>query len=328
MFTLLLASVAFGQHPTAGNISSLAISNNCIALCDYDGRVRIRMKRNTKGEKSIAVPGGVRYLQWTGDGSRLVLAGPKQISMVTQDGLATGQTLSLLPWKEISALDVACDGTLVAFGSNEGDLVVWNPATGKRRTHKLGNDIQSVAFSADHRLLACGNRSQLDIIDSSSFNTLASVDLNKGSNNYIYSISFISGHEILCSLSDGTVRICDATKVSRNRILIHGKGQCLSSTAFDHGRKIAAITIRGNNRTGLERDQVISCSVSGKQHQVMDLVQQPACLAAFPNDDFFYIAFRNGIIKKVQANRQGVIKLPITASSDVLVRDLTYSVRL
>jgi WD40 repeat protein len=288
-----------GQNGTTGDVSSLAVSRNCIAFCGYDGQIQLRKKEGT-ASKSISVPGGARYVRWTSNGYRLVIAGPEQVSMVTQDGLSAGPILSLLPWKEISALDVAGNGELVTFGSNEGMLAVWNPATGKLRTVKVGSDIQSLAFSPDHSLIACGIRSQLVVIDSHSLKKLQSVNLTRGSTNYIYNISFLSSEKILCGLSDGTVR-CDRINIRRNRILIRGKGECLSSTVFDHGRKIAAVTIRGYNRTGDARDQVIFGSIYSKRRQTMDLDQQPACVAAFPNDNFFYVALRNGVIQKVRA---------------------------
>jgi hypothetical protein len=109
MFTCLLASLAMGQNGTTGDVSSLAVSRNCIAFCGYDGQIQLRKKEGT-ASKSISVPGGARYVRWTSNGYRLVIAGPEQVSMVTQDGLSAGPILSLLPWKEISALDVAGNG--------------------------------------------------------------------------------------------------------------------------------------------------------------------------------------------------------------------------
>ena len=130
---ILLIPWLLVQGSKARDVSSLAISKTKIALCDYDGSVEIRKKEDGKVDKVISMPGGARYVRWTTGGSRLVVAGPKRVATFARDGLSAGRTLSLLPWKEVSALDVAADGSLVAIGTHDGELILWNPAAGTRR---------------------------------------------------------------------------------------------------------------------------------------------------------------------------------------------------
>jgi WD40 repeat protein/DNA-binding SARP family transcriptional activator len=119
----------------------------------------------------------------------------------------------------VNSVTFSPDGRLLAVGTEEGEIRLWQVATGQPAGICRGhaNAIRSVAFSPDGRLLVSGSKDQTvrlwDVRTGQCLNTL------RGHTDWVRSVAFSPTGEILASGSDDqTVRLWDART-----------GQCLNT---------------------------------------------------------------------------------------------------
>jgi len=156
----LLAAAAEGGHGTG---------EDAVRIWDLDGRKPIRRPLHLPlpglaavGDEDL-VP-QVRGLAFTPDGSRLAIAfgapiaaGPAGVKVLD---VRSDETLATLRAHELGSVAFSPDGSLLAGGELDGDVLLWATDGWGRVGAPLasGGDDPSVAFSPDGRTLATSDR--------------------------------------------------------------------------------------------------------------------------------------------------------------------------
>jgi WD40 repeat protein/tRNA A-37 threonylcarbamoyl transferase component Bud32 len=118
-------------------------------------------------DQLVGVLGGGPLLHWSHvncvafskDGKLIASGGVDDCARVWDS--ATGELRHILPTPPFEAIAVAFSpvADLLAVGSGDGYVLLWNPVTGQlRREYKHGWWINSLAFTADGRVLYSGDR--------------------------------------------------------------------------------------------------------------------------------------------------------------------------
>ncbi|MEW5959909.1 MAG: NB-ARC domain-containing protein, partial [Chloroflexota bacterium] len=133
----------------------------------------------------------------------------------------------------VNSVTFSPDGQLLAVGTEEGEIRLWQVATGQRAGLCRGhaNAVQSVAFSPDGRLLASGSKDQTvrlwDAYTGQCLNTLP------GHTDWVRSVAFSPTGEILASGSDDqTVRLWDLRQTGQALHTLPGHTDWVNSVAF------------------------------------------------------------------------------------------------
>ena len=136
------------------------------------------------------------------------------------------------------------DGSLVASGSQDKTLRLWDASTGAQVGAALqGHDnwVTSVAFSLDGRLIASGSwDSTLRIWDASTGEQVG--EALRGHDNWVTSVAFSPGSRLVASGSeDKTLRLWDASTGAQVGEALRGHDSTVTSVAFSpDGRLVAS----------------------------------------------------------------------------------------
>ncbi len=159
----------------------------------------------------------------------------------------------------VSAVAFSPDGWLIASGSADSKVRVWDAATGAKQRVLRGHSdwVCAVAFSPDSRLIVPGSEDKtVRVWDAA---TGAERRLLRGHSHCVNALAFSPDGRLIASGSgDWTVRVWDAATGAKRRVL-RGHLHCVSAVAFSpDGRLIASgsidKTVRGwDAATGAER---------------------------------------------------------------------------
>ncbi len=122
--------------------------------------------------------------------------------------VATGQLLRTLTGHSDNILHVVFspDGKQIASASSDKTIRLWDVATGKNlAVLKAEDQVSSIAYNPDEKLLASADNITLRIWDTSTDKELATLHGHTGK---IWSVAFSSDSKILASAGeDGTIRL-------------------------------------------------------------------------------------------------------------------------
>ncbi|KAG8961625.1 hypothetical protein FRC03_005135 [Tulasnella sp. 419] len=141
--------------------------------------------------------------------------------------------------RELNAVAYSPDGLLLASGSNDGKVIIWDSRTGAQ-VHSLeypSNVVTAVAFSPDGSVIASGSMYGSVRI----WNTATGILVHSlnGHSLLVTSVSFSpSGDVVVSGSSDRTVILWDSRTGSLIRILDSEFGEVMWATFSPHGAQI------------------------------------------------------------------------------------------
>jgi WD40 repeat protein len=182
--------------------------------------------RSTRYPTQVAV--------FTPDGSALVSGGGKVGNALVWE-VETGKEMAPLPpehklWLESCAFSP--DGTTLATGSIDSQIILWDFATRRRRAILLGHlgPVLSVAFSPDgNRVVSGGADETVRVWDAASGRQIA---LLRGHEGPVGAVVFSpDGTTVFSGSGDSTVKVWRPSLRSESQI-VKARGTCITSVAF------------------------------------------------------------------------------------------------
>jgi WD40 repeat protein len=154
---------------------------------------------------------------------------------------STGSLINVL-WGhgnyEVNSVAWSPDGLLIASGANNGTVIIWEAASGKRQ-HVLDHQgvISSVAWSPDSKQLASGSSNdRIMVWDATNGEQLSNLDHGSDVNSVDWSPD---GTQLASGCADGRVRIWDTSNWEQLYVLNHG-GEVTSIAWSPDGTKLAS----------------------------------------------------------------------------------------
>jgi RNA polymerase sigma factor (sigma-70 family) len=135
------------------------LSDSVISLWQWDGaRLRALWESSPDHEAPIKGPRlqAIKSLAFSPDGKHLATGGLKN-NLVRLWNVATGKEVRRVKASgtQVGGLAFAANGKLLASGSDDGTVALWDPATGtKLQTTKQPGEVRALAFSPDAKTLA------------------------------------------------------------------------------------------------------------------------------------------------------------------------------
>ena len=139
----------------------------------------------------------------------------------------------------VLAVALSRDGTLLAAGTTNGDICLWQVPVGTPLRTFCGHTswVRSVAFSPDGRILASG--SQDGMVRLWEVSTGQCLKILQGHSHWVWSVTFSPDGRILASgCHDGTVRLWDVMTGQSLKVLQNGKAY---PVAFSPGGSLLAV---------------------------------------------------------------------------------------
>lgn len=231
-------SVVFSQY---GNTLA-ADMDNTIRLWDISTGQEKKIfwvdigEHSTSGVKSVAIsPNGC-----------MIAGGINEIETICLWDMETTEQINLIRERKskamhwVNAVAFSIDGKMLASGSEDGNLYLWNVITGekiKALTEDTEN-IFSIAFSPDGKTIASGNADNtIQLWDLASGENTATLE---GHTDWIFSVAISrDGKKLASGSKDKTIRIWDTTTKKELMPLI-GHQNIVWSVAFSPDGKILA----------------------------------------------------------------------------------------
>lgn len=148
----------------------------------------------------------------------------------------------------VFAAQLSNDGKLIASGSADKTIKIWDAITGeeKRTLHGHASYIRCVNFNKDNKQVVSGSGNSIkvwDVLTGQELRTLG------GHTDNVSAVSFSNnGKQILSSSSDGTIRIWDAESGREIRTITGHKGAVTGSTFGMDDKRIVSVGQDGTIR--------------------------------------------------------------------------------
>ena len=219
-----------------GSLISVAFSadSQLLATGSQGGIIRlIEVVGAREVRKWQAHDGGVNSIVFTADGKLITCSSDQTIKVWDASG---GLVTTIKQTKEINSLSLSGDGKLLASGSSDGVIKLWD-ATNWRELRSLpahSGAVFAVNFSNDGKLLASGGADKTIKLWQAADGQ--SVGTSSNSTSAIYSLVFSADDKLLAAgNSDGVVKLLDASTGSTRMTLTGASGSANGLNFSDNG---------------------------------------------------------------------------------------------
>src|SRR5260370_28074646 len=153
--------------------------------------------------------------------------------------------------KGVNAVAFSPDGKLLASGSDDHSIVIWNTDTGKQVATLTGDEevIRSVAFSPDGKSLASVSHSserQVRIWDVATWKEKIELKDNKGGYDYLSRCAFSPNGKVLAASFADSVKLWDTA--TGKKIGTIKEEQLITALVFSLDIKVLVLGVRYGNK--------------------------------------------------------------------------------
>ena len=231
-----MAGGSSSRNVRGGGVYSVAFSPDGATLAwgSENGAVGSWDIATGSSETTRAHGGGVHSVSFSPDGATLASGsgdGTVRLWDVAPGAFINGNPINTLRPRntltghtdEVYSIAFSADGTILASGSGDGTVRLWDVAAGSLiSTLEHGGGVHSVSFSSDSITLASATGRKVRLWDVSTGNLINTLTGHTGG---VHSVSFSPDGGILASGSaDNTVRLWDVTTGSLTNTLKHTGG--------------------------------------------------------------------------------------------------------
>jgi WD40 repeat protein len=232
--TLELWSATNGtqQHAMEGRehaVRSLAFSPDSRSLVSCDGKYVTRIWDVTTGIEQRSLPDGVTAVAYSPDGKSIAMGSTQAGSWIGMIRIWDANSSVAAPHiveghqAYITCVTFSSDGLLVASGSHDQTVRIWDAVTGtERHVMEVEDTVWSIAFSPNNDTVACGHADGIvQVWDVASGQKRPSM-MGRHAHE-VFSVAFSSDSKSVVSYSpkDDTARVWDAATGAQLRILTH-----------------------------------------------------------------------------------------------------------